>query len=680
MELFPHNREAYESAVNLFKKENRVCIIHPTGTGKSLIIAAFIKRHPSARHLLLAPGAHIFNEIKKYVKGAGISFSTYTGVKTNRSLFVPHAFDFIYVDEFHRLGADVWGDNVDRLLQLNPAAKVLGTSATPIRYLDDNRNMATEIFKDRIASQLSLNSAIVDGILPTPIYVSALYSLKDELHNLKQKIRSSDSRDKEKLVRELDSKVIDWQRSSGLDVVLKKRLDPKRRRVIVFCKDWNHLKYAQKILDPIFRKIYGTVNCISIYSKKKDSENEVSMGLFSGESHQAVVLYTIDKVNEGLHSKKCNTVILLRGTISPIVFYQQIGRAFSIGGVSKPLIIDLVNNFRNVNLMPFKNELERELGSSRSNTRSSGREKIKRSIKFADETQDIQKIFSTFEERIDNWMVFYKKAKQFYEKHGHLYVPSDDIELCNWVRIQRYRYNRQEIAKDRTALLESIGMEAARDFQGQWFIHYHELRQWIKKHGRLPTKTKDHSLGIWIIRQRQYFNRGKLTEEQIKLLQPLIPLCKNLKRQAMEARMERLIAHFKNGDIRSANEQIRKDLDFIKNKYLHNRLKDSDLIYLCKNNVPVESTKLDFVWLDKARKTIEWYRIKGNLPNHRESSSLYDFWHKEEKYINNVHLYAKFISLNKDAERSVNELQQIISEVRRSRREPPLAEHEIFCT
>jgi superfamily II DNA or RNA helicase len=63
MDLFPHNQEAYENAVQLFKKENRVCIIRPTGTGKSLIIAEFVNQNNSKRHLLLAPGSHIFNEI-----------------------------------------------------------------------------------------------------------------------------------------------------------------------------------------------------------------------------------------------------------------------------------------------------------------------------------------------------------------------------------------------------------------------------------------------------------------------------------------------------------------------------------------------------------------------------------------------------------------------------------------
>jgi type I site-specific restriction endonuclease len=667
MDLFPHNREAYDSAVKLFKKENRVCVIRPTGTGKSLIIAEFINRHSSARHLLLAPGAHILSEIQKHVKGVEISFSTYIGVKTNPSLVTPHSFDFIYLDEFHRLGADVWGDNVDRLLQINPTAKVLGTSATPIRYLDDNRNMATEIFGDRIATQMSLNSAIAGGILPTPVYVSALYSVKDELRDLKQKIRSSDSKGKEAMIRELDSKVIDWQRSSGLDVVLKKRLSPNRRRVIVFCKDWNHLKYAQIILDPIFKEIYGTVKCISIYSKKKESENEAGMKAFSGEGRQAVVLYTIDKVNEGLHSRKCNTVILLRGTISPIVFYQQIGRAFSIGAVCGPLIIDLVNNFRNVNLVPFKREFEKELNASGRNTRSSTREQIKKSIEFIDETQDIREIFLTFEERIDNWMVFYKRAKQFYEEHGHSYVPHGHKELYNWVRIQRNRYKRKEMAKEHISLLNAIGIEANNDIKAQWYIYYYELKKWIKEMGRIPTEAKNSVLASWILVQRKSFNHGKLTEEQINLLQPLIPLGGNRLRSKIEVRLERLIAHFKNGNIHTADRQVKKDFDFIRNRYLQNRLRGGDLTYLREGNVPIESNIYDIVWLNNIKRTIAWYKTKGDLPRGKENSTLYNFWLTEEKCIDHVHSHAKLISLSKDAEQSVKELQRIISEVRRSR-------------
>jgi superfamily II DNA or RNA helicase len=119
MDLFPHNREAYESAVHLFQQENRVCIIRPTGTGKSVIIAEFVNQNPSKRHLLLAPGSHIQHEIQKHLIRGKISFSTYIGLKMSDALFISGSFDFIYLDEFHRLGASVWGNAVERLLKHN---------------------------------------------------------------------------------------------------------------------------------------------------------------------------------------------------------------------------------------------------------------------------------------------------------------------------------------------------------------------------------------------------------------------------------------------------------------------------------------------------------------------------------------------------------------------------------
>jgi superfamily II DNA or RNA helicase len=380
MELFPHNREAYENAVRLFETEKRVCIIRPTGTGKSVIIAEFVNQNPSKRHLLLAPGSHIFNEIQKHIRTGKISSSTYIGLKLKKALFKSDSFEYIYLDEFHRLGAEVWGGAVERLLKLNPNAKVLGTSATPIRYLDDNRNMASEIFKDCIADQMNLNFAIANSILPAPVYVSALYSVREEAGKLKKRILSSKAVDKQTLIRDLDNKIIDWERSSGVDVVIKKHLGAERRRIIVFCKDWEHLSDAQKILDPIFKTIYDRIESLSLYSKKKERENEDSLKPFTGEHNRAIVLYTIDKVNEGLHTNNCNTVILLRDTVSPIVFYQQIGRAFSIKPANRPLILDLVNNFNNIQLDSFKKDFEHELKAQKRDNYAANEERAKAAI------------------------------------------------------------------------------------------------------------------------------------------------------------------------------------------------------------------------------------------------------------------------------------------------------------
>ena len=62
------------------------------------------------------------------------------------------------------------------MLSLYPDAKVLGLSATNIRYLDNKRDMADELFDGRIASNMTLGEAIVRGILTPPKYVLSVFS------------------------------------------------------------------------------------------------------------------------------------------------------------------------------------------------------------------------------------------------------------------------------------------------------------------------------------------------------------------------------------------------------------------------------------------------------------------------------------------------------------------------
>ncbi|HUB61582.1 MAG TPA: Helicase associated domain protein [Puia sp.] len=666
MDLFPHNKEAYKSAVSLFDQENRVCIIQPTGTGKSVIIAEFVNQNPAKRHLLLAPGSHIFHEIQKHILKGKIYSSTYIGLKLKKALFEPDSFDYIYLDEFHRLGAEVWGGAVERLLGLNPHAKVLGTSATPIRYLDDNRNMASEVFNDCIATHMSLNSAIVNGILPPPIYVSALYSLREEFQRMKKKILSSSQKDKDMLVSDLDSKVIDWERSSGLDTVLKKHLRSERRRVIVFCKDWEHLQHAHKILNPIFRTIYGQVESLSLYSKMKGSENESTLQLFSGDDQRALILYTIDKVNEGLHTNNCNTVILLRGTVSPIVFYQQIGRAFSVKGANRPLIVDLVNNFKNVQLASFKKDFEHEWMASTRENQTANEVKIKAAIEFIDEIQDIRQVFSTFEDRIDRWSSFYKKAKSYFIENGHLSVPAANKELYYWIQNQLRSYWSGWMSEEHYALLKGIGLDFTTKIPAKWMMMLGKLEAWISEKGELPTIRKDKKLATWIVRQRKMFSQGKLLKEQIDILGRLFPLEGDRTWLKIRARIDRLIEHFKEGTVDTADRQIRLYLTSVKDLYNKNRLPQAVLAELRAGHVPVEISLNDLVWLDNVKAVVMWHGQHGKLPLMKDNKALYRFWVREEKYITQTHPYERFIKMDKDAATLLEKLQDIISALRRS--------------
>jgi len=102
----------------------------------------------------------------------------------------PH---FIILDEFHRCGAEQWGKGVDALLKTYPDVPILGLSATNIRYLDNQRDMADELFDNHIASEMTLGEAISRGILAAPKYITTVYKYKKELNKYEKRIRKAKS-------------------------------------------------------------------------------------------------------------------------------------------------------------------------------------------------------------------------------------------------------------------------------------------------------------------------------------------------------------------------------------------------------------------------------------------------------------------------------------------------------
>ena len=189
--LFEHNKRAYEDALAMLQENKKAAIIHPTGTGKSFICFKLCEDFYDKRVCWLSPSEYIFKtQVENFVKAGGIvptniTFYTYSKLmhltKEEIETIKP---DFIILDEFHRCGAQVWGKGVKRLLERFSEAYLLGLSATAIRYLDNQRNMADELFMGNVASELTLGDAIVQGILNPPLYVATTYTYKENIEKL----------------------------------------------------------------------------------------------------------------------------------------------------------------------------------------------------------------------------------------------------------------------------------------------------------------------------------------------------------------------------------------------------------------------------------------------------------------------------------------------------------------
>lgn len=201
VKLFAHNQIAYEQINAEWETDNKIAVVQATGTGKTYIISAVLSDFLNKKVLILAPSNYILEQIKDkalWTINDNVEFMTYQKLITftNEELHFMK-YDLIILDEFHRVGAEKWGESVNLLIDLNKDTKVLGTSATPIRF-SDGRDMVDEIFDKQIEQEISLPKAIVRNILPSPTYVTSLYTLKEEVDVLKNKIKNSNLDDIEK--------------------------------------------------------------------------------------------------------------------------------------------------------------------------------------------------------------------------------------------------------------------------------------------------------------------------------------------------------------------------------------------------------------------------------------------------------------------------------------------------
>ena len=244
IELYPHNQIAYDKLCDMLAHSDRACVIQPTGTGKFVIIAKLVQDNSDKRFLLLGTNDYMFidqmDNLEKIAPGFhpdNLQFRTYaSAMSMARDEQISLKYDYIILDEFHHCGAPEWSKGVQWVIDSSPDAKLLGFSATPIRFSDDGRDMADEIFEGNIASSMELEEAWLRGILPIPKYVIALYDAPKELGELKVSVEKvKDKKKYSKFTKKYEELRRSLQDAGGVDTAIAKHLKKNDAKIIVFC-------------------------------------------------------------------------------------------------------------------------------------------------------------------------------------------------------------------------------------------------------------------------------------------------------------------------------------------------------------------------------------------------------------------------------------------------------------
>lgn len=456
IKLFEHNETAYISAIQMLTETGKAAVIHPTGTGKSFIAFKLCYDNADKKICWLSPGEYIFKTQCENLAAAGsavprnIAFFTYAKLMLMTDAELEEIKpDYIILDEFHRCGAEMWGQGVKRLLNLYPDTPILGLTATNIRYLDNRRDMA-----------------------------------------------------------------------DGLDKVFAKHMPKSGGKYIVFCASFDHMNEMADKAKEWFAKVDTEPHIYKAYSN--DPAASKAFSAFKADvSKHLKLLYSIDMLNEGINVDDIDGVILLRPTVSPIIYKQQIGRALSAGKKSNPVIFDIVLNIENLYSI---GAVEEEMQIATAYYRSLGEESsiVNDSFSIYDEVKDCRELFSRLNDVLTvSWQTMFEQAKKYYSENGDLEVPArfitnDGYSLGHWIYNQRAVRKGQQtgnLSEEQIEKLNSIGMRWDLYTDYSWEKNFNAAKDYYEKNGHLdvPSRfvTRDGlPLGAWLSSLRTWESSG----------------------------------------------------------------------------------------------------------------------------------------------------------------------------
>ena len=494
--LYDHNIESYEKIVESFEKENIVGIVHATGTGKSYNALQLALDNKDKKIIYITPSNGIIEHLKKIINDnlnldiekdfPNLEFRTYQSlINLSKEELSNLPCELLILDEFHHLGAPVWGSRINTLIETHENIKVLGMTAYTIRdrntpYERDMANPDTnELFSNKIVSRYDLCDAMIDGLLPKPIYKTAYTNLLEIEEHIESKINklpqeSTEYKEYMLILKNIKRRIND---APSIPNILKKTLKPNGK-YIYFCPPFSEegtndietiksktLEYLKTFIEEKDIEIYtttsemgelGTKNREAFYNDKDLKEQDTK--------NKLRIMFAINQYNEGVHAPNIDGVIMGRGTTSDIVYFEQLGRALSVRGntlemynkyetyskeelinlcrqkdipvkenISKeeliekliaPVVIDLTNNYE------YIKELENNLKDRVREIQKHNSTSTKRKIKLLDtsfdieiENEDIFEMLKRLNERLTmTWEDYYDLAKAYYEHHGDLEI------------------------------------------------------------------------------------------------------------------------------------------------------------------------------------------------------------------------------------------------------------------
>ncbi|WP_456369732.1 DEAD/DEAH box helicase [Thermodesulfatator atlanticus] len=237
---------------------------------------------------------------------------------------LPRGFDLVVIDEAHHAAASTYRLAIDRLLELNPATKVLGVSATLFRR--DGESLR-EIFEE-VVFEYSVLEAIADGYLCGIDYRAARTGC--DLSGVRFDYRARDF-----AVGQLSRAVnIPERNEFAVETWLELA---EGRKTIAFCVD---VKHAHDLAETF--RAHG-VEARTVTGQTPLEERRAMLKAFA--RGEIPVVTNCQVLTEGFDDPAVDCLPLARPTASKGLYVQMVGRGLRLyPGKKNCLVIDLLDN------------------------------------------------------------------------------------------------------------------------------------------------------------------------------------------------------------------------------------------------------------------------------------------------------------------------------------------------
>ena len=510
LNLYEHNEGISSKVFDAFNKdEKRVAIVQATGTGKSYVALNLLLKYKDKKALYIVPSNAIIEHLKEIISKNNLSiekdfpnleFRTYQSlINLSKEELSKLNVDLLVTDELHHLGAPVWGKRINDIVETHPDMLLFGMTAYTVRdrataYERDMTNPTTdELFSGKVVSYYDLCDAMIDGVLPKPIYKAAYINLESFAEELAKylddpKLSKKDYLECKKLIEDAKRQIT---KASGIKEMVRKNIKPNGK-YIYFCPPLS--EENKNDIDTIMTEVREWFSDYDVEFYKTTSKNQEqgkqNRDAFYNDldldgnstKHKLRIMFAINQYNEGVHAPGVDGVILGRSTSSDIVFFEQIGRALSVKENTKekyenyqnlsrselleiakkqntqvtsnmtkdeiierllsPVIIDLTNNIEYIeelenNLKDRVKEIQKSLGHNK-------REIKIRNLNFdiMVENKNLFEILRYVRDRLrpNTWELNYSLAKIYFEKYGSLEIKQN-FKTLNGIDYDENGYN-----------------------------------------------------------------------------------------------------------------------------------------------------------------------------------------------------------------------------------------------